>query len=53
MRAAKLYQRWLACDCLGDAADPPLLSPVLLTEVQTMPIRLMHAATICRVFPFS
>ena len=39
VRAAKLYQRWLACDCLGDTVAPPLLSPVLLTEVQTYYLR--------------
>ena len=44
VRAAKLYQRWLACDCLGDTVAPPLLSPVLLTEVQTYYLRRLTGA---------
>lgn len=44
VRSIKLYQRWLACDCLGDAVAPPLLSPVLLTGVQTYYLRRLTGA---------
>ena len=44
VRAAKLYQRWIACDCLGADVAPPLLSPVLLSEVQTYYLRRLTGA---------
>jgi hypothetical protein len=36
---AKMFERWLACACLGDAAKPPLLSPAYLSEAETFYLR--------------
>ena len=35
----KARNRWLACDCLGETALPPLLAPVYITEAQTYCLR--------------
>ena len=39
VRKAKLFDRWIACDCLGAGARPPLLSPAYLSEAQTYYLR--------------
>ncbi len=39
VRTAKMFERWIACDCLGDAAAPPLLSPAYLSEAETYYLR--------------
>lgn len=36
---ARDHRRWLACDCLGASAPPPLLSPAFLTEAETYYLR--------------
>ena len=36
---ARDHHQWIACDCLGDAADPPLLSPAYLSEAETYYLR--------------
>ncbi len=35
--------RWLACDCLGEEVDPPLLSPAYLSEAETYYLRRLTA----------
>lgn len=39
VRSVKMYERWLACDCLGDDARPPLMSPACMSEARTYYIR--------------
>jgi len=39
VRSVKMYERWLACDCLGDDVRPPLMSPAYMSEVRTYYIR--------------
>jgi len=39
VRKAKLFDRWIACDCLGDRVSPPLMSPAYLSEAQTYYLR--------------
>jgi hypothetical protein len=39
VRKAKLFDRWIACGCLGDTPSPPLLSPAYLSEAQTYYLR--------------
>lgn len=36
---AKMFERWLACDCLGSSKRPPLLSPAYLSEAETFYLR--------------
>lgn len=36
---AKQDEQWIACDCLGDAARPPLLSPAYLSLAGTFYLR--------------
>ena len=36
---ARDYHQWIACDCLGDEVDPPLLSPAYLSEAETYYLR--------------
>lgn len=36
---AKMFERWLACDCIGTNRAPPLLSPAYLTEAETYYLR--------------
>lgn len=40
---AREADRWFACDCLGDEADPPLLSPAYLSEAETYYLRRLTA----------
>lgn len=39
VQRAKMFDRWIACDCLGDEARPPILSPAYLTEAETYYLR--------------
>ncbi len=39
VRNAKMFERWIACDCLGAALAPPLLSPAYLSEAETYYLR--------------
>ncbi|WP_454887356.1 hypothetical protein [Sphingomonas oryzagri] len=39
VQRAKMFDRWIACDCLGSTVRPPLLSPAYLTEAQTYYLR--------------
>ena len=32
---ARDHHQWIGCDCLGETADPPLLSPAYLSEAET------------------
>jgi len=36
---AKMFERWLACGCLGEHVAPPLLSPAYLSEAETFYLR--------------
>ena len=36
---AKTFELWLACECLGSQAAPPLLSPAYLSEAETYYLR--------------
>ena len=36
---ARDHHQWIACDCLGGEADPPLLSPAYLSEAETYYLR--------------
>ena len=36
---ARDHHQWIACDCLGEGADPPLLSPAYLSEAETYYLR--------------
>ncbi|MDO6414356.1 hypothetical protein Q4F19_08185 [Sphingomonas sp. BIUV-7] len=36
---AKMFERWLACDCLGSYRPPPLLSPAYLSDAETFYLR--------------
>ena len=36
---AKMFERWLACDCKGNDVRPPLLSPAYLSEAETFYLR--------------
>jgi hypothetical protein len=40
---AREAERWIACDCLGEEADPPLLSPAYLSEAETYYLRRLTA----------
>ena len=44
VQKAKLFERWLACDCLGEAVPPPLLSPAYLSEAETFYLRRLTGA---------
>lgn len=39
VQRARIHDRWLACGCLGEAAQPPLLSPAYLTQAETYYLR--------------
>ena len=39
MQRAKLFDRWIACDCFPADQPPPLLSPAYLSEAQTYYLR--------------
>lgn len=39
VRNTRMYERWLACDCLGDEVPPPLMSPAYIAEAQTFYLR--------------
>lgn len=36
---ARDHHQWIACDCLGEGTDPPLLSPAYLSEAETYYLR--------------
>ncbi|MDR6790523.1 hypothetical protein J2Y58_003906 [Sphingomonas sp. BE138] len=36
---ARDHHQWIACDCLGEGVDPPLLSPAYLSEAETYYLR--------------
>ena len=36
---ARDHHQWIACDCLGEVTDPPLLSPAYLSEAETYYLR--------------
>lgn len=36
---ARQAEQWLACDCLGQTAPPPLMSPAFLSEAETYYLR--------------
>lgn len=36
---ARIGQRWLACNCLGHDASPPILTPAFLSEAETYYLR--------------
>lgn len=36
---ARIGHRWIACDCLGRAAAPPILTPAFLSEADTYYLR--------------
>ena len=42
---AKMFERWLACDCLGAANAPPLLSPAYMSEAGTYYLRRLTGTT--------
>jgi hypothetical protein len=39
VQKAKLFDRWIACDCLETSRPPPILSPAYLSEAQTYYLR--------------
>jgi len=39
VQKVKLFDRWLACECLGSTVRPPLLSPAYLSEAETFYLR--------------
>jgi hypothetical protein len=39
VRFARLKRQWIACDCQGPDADPPLLAPACLSVVRTWYLR--------------
>lgn len=39
VQAARRRDQWIACDCRGPDAPPPLMSPALLTEADTYYLR--------------
>ena len=41
---ARTHAQWIACDCLGDEAPPPLMSPAYLSEAETYYLRRLTSA---------
>ncbi|RIA46402.1 hypothetical protein DFR49_0943 [Hephaestia caeni] len=39
VQQARLGERWIACDCLGPGAAPPLMTPAYLSEAETFYLR--------------
>lgn len=39
LQQARIGERWLACDCLGDEGRPPILTPAYLSEAETYYLR--------------
>lgn len=44
VQEARKRGQWLACDCRGESAPPPLMSPALLTEADTYYLRRLTGA---------
>lgn len=39
IQQARIGERWIACDCLGTDAAPPLMTPAYLSEAETFYLR--------------
>jgi hypothetical protein len=39
VQQARIGAKWLACDCLGSVATPPILTPAFLSEAETYYLR--------------
>ncbi|MCW2351797.1 hypothetical protein [Sphingobium sp. B12D2B] len=44
VQQARIGSKWLACDCLGGKASPPVLTPAFLSEAETYYLRRLTGA---------